>query len=237
MFPYYTDDKISEAFETTGSKTIFLVDDADRKCLWEPFSKLYANVYNTERNLYKNSLGNKLIFEEINHDLQLIYKYTWAVSEKYGFVRTSVLQSNSSESKTVSVLDGIQNIIPWGLEEYLQNTYSNLVDAYKKNELDLDTGIGIYSLSAVIVDRAEPSEALKANLAWSLGLESSKRLITSTQVEAFRKGESLSEEIDVRAERGAYLLNSNLSLKPNTTKTWRIVSDAVSYTHLRAHET
>ena len=109
------------------------------------FSKLYANVYNTERNLYKNSLGNKLIFEEINHDLQLTYKYSWAVSEKYGFVRTSVLQSNSSKSKTVSVLDGIQNIIPWGLEEYLQNTYSNLVDAYKKNELDQDTGIGIYS--------------------------------------------------------------------------------------------
>ena len=225
LFPYYTDDKISEAFETTGSKTIFLVDDADIKCLWEPFSKLYANVYHIERNLYKNSLGNKLIFEEINHDLELSYKYSWAVSEKYGFVRTSVLQSNSSESKTISVLDGIQNIIPWGLEEYLQNTYSNLVDAYKKNELDKDTGIGIYSLSAVIVDRAEPSEALKANLAWSLGLESPNHLITSTQVEAFRKGESISEEVDVRAERGAYFLSSSLSLEPNSSKTWRIVSD------------
>ena len=88
-----------------------------------------------------------------------------------------------------------------GLEEYLQNTYSNLVDAYKKNELDQDTGIGIYSLSEVIVDRAEPSEALKANLAWSLGLESPSHLITSTQVEAFRKGESITDEIDVRAER------------------------------------
>ena len=225
LFPYYTDDKISEAFETTGSKTIFLIDHEDRKCLWEPFSKLYANVYHIERNLYKNSLGNKLIFEEINHDLELSYKYSWAVSEKYGFVRTSVLQSNSSESKTISVLDGIQNIIPWGLEEYLQNTYSNLVDAYKKNELDKDTGIGIYSLSAVIVDRAEPSEALKANLAWSLGLESPNHLITSAQVEAFRKGESISEEVDVRAERGAYFLSSSLSLEPNSSKTWRILSD------------
>ena len=62
-------------------------------------------------------------------------------------------------------------------------------------------------------------------MAWSLGLESPKHLITSTQVEAFRKGESITGEIDVRAERGAYLLNSNLSLEPNATKTWRIVSD------------
>jgi hypothetical protein len=31
--------------------------------------------------------------------------------------------------------------------------------------------LGIYALSAIIVDKAEPSEALKANVAWSLGLE------------------------------------------------------------------
>jgi hypothetical protein len=36
--------------------------------------------------------------------------------------------------------------------------------------LDKVTGFGIYALSAIIVDKAEPSEALKANAVWSLGL-------------------------------------------------------------------
>jgi hypothetical protein len=37
LFPYYTDDKITEAVETTGSKSIFLVSVNNTKYLWEPF--------------------------------------------------------------------------------------------------------------------------------------------------------------------------------------------------------
>ena len=68
LFPYYTDDKITEAAEITGSKSIFLVSVDDKKYLWEPFSDRYAGIYNITRNLYKNIYGNKIIFEEINHD-------------------------------------------------------------------------------------------------------------------------------------------------------------------------
>ena len=59
--------------------------------------------------------------------------------------------------------------MPDGVGSDLQNSTSILVDAYKRNELDINSGLGIFALSAVIVDRAEPSEALKANVAWSLG--------------------------------------------------------------------
>ena len=38
LFPYYTDDKITEAAETTGSKTVVLVEGEDRRTLWLPFS-------------------------------------------------------------------------------------------------------------------------------------------------------------------------------------------------------
>ena len=72
LFPYYTDDKITESAETTGSKTIFLVHRNDKSFLWEPFSDKYKGIYKTSRNLYKNIYGNKIIFEEINHDLELI---------------------------------------------------------------------------------------------------------------------------------------------------------------------
>ena len=36
-FPYYTDDKITESAEITGSKTIFQVSYNNQTLIWEPF--------------------------------------------------------------------------------------------------------------------------------------------------------------------------------------------------------
>ena len=98
LFPYYTDDKITEAAETTGSKTIVLVEGVDRRMLWQPFSEQNRGVYSIERNLYKNAYGNKVIFEEVNHDLALTFRYQWSASERYGFVRQARLESSAADS-------------------------------------------------------------------------------------------------------------------------------------------
>ncbi len=42
LFPYYTDDKITEGAETTGSKTIIRVKIGGDVYLWEPFSQRQA---------------------------------------------------------------------------------------------------------------------------------------------------------------------------------------------------
>ena len=225
LFPYYTDDKITESSDHTGSKSIFLVTKSGSTFLWEPFSSRQNNIYKTTRNLYKNSYGNKIIFEEINHDLKISFTYEWNSSDKFGFIRKSNLTNLSKTVVDIRLLDGVQNILPYGVEDSLQNSTSNLVDAYKKCELEEDSGIGIYSLSAIIVDKAEPSEALKANIVWSIGLEKSIKLISSTQLNAFRHGKAPVKEIDVKAERGAYLLTDDISLKPSQTKKWTIVAN------------
>jgi hypothetical protein len=171
LFPYYTDDKITESAEITGSKTILQVFKNDTTFLWEPFSGNYNGAYSIKRNLYKSKYGNKVIFEEHNLDLDLTFNYHWNTSNLFGFVKKSSLVNNADTSVEVSVLDGLQNIVPYGVGADLQNGYSNLVDAYKKSELEAETGVGIFALSAIIVDKAEPSEALKSNIVWSLGIK------------------------------------------------------------------
>ena len=225
LFPYYTDDKITEAAEITGTKSIFLVTVNDKKYLWEPFSKKYEGIYKFSRNLYKNVLGNKVIFEEINHDLNVAFTYEWNSSEKYGFVRKSSFTNQNDAQISVQLIDGIQNILPQGVEPDLQNASSNLVDAYKKCELEQDTGLGIYSLSAIIVDKAEPSEALKANVVWSIGLAQSKKLISSLQLDNFRSGQGVTQEIDIKAEKGAYFLNDTISLAAGATEEWMLIAN------------
>ena len=123
------------------------------------------------------------------------------------------------------MLDGIQNILPYGVGSDLQNACSNLVDAYKRNELDAETGMGIFALSAIIVDKAEPSEALKANVVWSVGLENPKYLLSSLQLKNFRNGNNITQEEDVKAEKGAYFICGTISLNPSETKNWHIVAD------------
>ncbi|GMN10779.1 hypothetical protein MTsPCn9_30560 [Croceitalea sp. MTPC9] len=225
LFPYYTDDKITEMAHITGSKTILQVHSEDKVFLWEPFSDSYAGLYKVFRNLYKNSYGNKVVFEEINEDLGLTYRYQWNSSDAYGFVKKSTLINNNESNIEIIVLDGIQNIMPHGVNSALQNASSNLVDAYKKNELEADIGLGIYALSAIIVDRAEPSEALKATTVWSTGLEDCTYLVCSKQLDAFRKGQTINQEVDIKAEKGAYFLKSDFTLKNSITKSWMMVAE------------
>ena len=151
LFPYYTDDKITESSDITGSKTIFQVIKNGKILLWEPFSERYSGIYAIQRNLYKNSLGNKVVFEEINKDLGLTFRYQWNSSNRFGFVRKSTLINDTDIEVEVKLLDGMQNILPYGVNEGLQNSRSNLVDAYKKCELEPDSGIGIYALSAIML--------------------------------------------------------------------------------------
>ncbi|NBC03191.1 MAG: hypothetical protein GVY20_05730, partial [Bacteroidetes bacterium] len=225
LFPYYTVDKLKELSETTGSKTIFQISDSNRIQIWEPFSERYSDKYEISRNLYKNRYGNKVLFEEINHDIDLTFRYQWNTSNLFGFVRKSELINHSDQDIKISVLDGIQNIMPYGVEPDLQTASSNLADAYKRNELVRTSGVGIYALSAIIVDKAEPSEALKANIAWSLGLDNPTCLVSSLQLNRFRNSESVQQEDDIKGERGAYFVQTEIEVKANSSKEWKIVAN------------
>lgn len=225
LFPYYTDDKITESADITGSKSIFQITNEDQIVVWEPFSERFTDQYSITRNLYKNFYGNKIIFEEINHDLQLTFRFHWNSSNKYGFVKRSEISNHSAKDYKISIVDGLQNIMPYGVSSDLQATTSNLVDAYKRSELHENSGLGIFALSAIIVDKAEPSEALKANVVWSLGMENPKYLVSSLQLSNFRKKQKVTSENDIKGEKGAYFLNSEITLHANSQKDWMLIAN------------
>jgi hypothetical protein len=226
IFPYYTVDKITENSENSGHKAIFMVDQAQRLSLWEPFSDRQDGSYQIERNLYKNNSGTTLVFEEINHDLQLGYRYAWRTSEKFGFVKTSHLINDGDAPCQVDLLDGIQNILPANVANVTQNTFSSLLDAYKRSELEPESGLGIFALSSTLTDLAEPSESLLATTVAQIGLHSAGTLLSSTQLDRFRAGKPIQPETDIRGRRGAYFINTTLSLDPGDERSWHFMIDA-----------
>ena len=225
LFPYETEDKITAHSEQTGSKTILRVERNGRVQLWEPFSYRYNGLYRCERHLYKNINGNKLVFEEVNHDLQLTFQYAWRMGDRFGFIRSCWLHNQGDTDCRVNLLDGLQNLLPYGTTALLQTNMSSLLNAYKRNELEPDTGLGIFALSATLTDRAEPSESLKATVAWQVGLDKPIHLLSSEQVDGFRFGHFLTAEHDICGKAGAYFVSTRFDLRPGAQKRWDIVAD------------
>ncbi len=225
LFPYYTHDKIIDSAEHSGSKTIIRLEQSDRRLSWEPFSQHYAGLYRIQRHLYKNKIGNKIVFEEINHDLDLIFRYEYSFSDRFGLVRQAELENISGHKVSIELLDGWQNLLPAEVNPELQATRSNLVDAYKKSELEPDTGLAIYSLSSRIIDKAEPSEALSATTCWSLGLPVKQYLLSSEQLMAYRMGQEVKGEVDCRARKGAYFITAEIELEAREQKCWWLVAE------------
>lgn len=225
LFPYYADDKITDYCGITGSETLVLAEKDGRTFLWEPFSKELSSIYSISRNIYKSEYGDKIIFEETNTDLNLSFQYAWSSSDRFGFVKTSMIKNLGDASANIEVLDGIKNVLPSGVDYNFQNEYSNLLDGYKKNELLEETGLGLFMLSSIPVDRAEPSESLNATTVWSAGLSENKILISNNQANNFRNGIPIQTELDVRASRGAYFVGAELLLEKQDSKEWIIVAE------------
>lgn len=224
LFPYYTEDKLTENSENTGSKTILLVRRNGQVWLWEPFSIRQQGHYEIRRNLYKNIPSTMLVFEETNHSLGLTYRYAWRISDRFGFIKTSWLL-NDGPTCSVELLDGIQNILPANTPSDVQNTLSCLLDAYKRNELDPETGLAIYSLNSTLTDLAEPSESLRAAAVFQVGLDDTDYLLSSAQLDQFRMGQNLNPETETRGCRGAFFVHASLELLPEKELTWHIVAD------------
>jgi len=225
IFPYETDDKISESNHNTGPLSIFLVTKDELSSLWEPFSDRYSGLYKIKRNIYKNVIGDKLIFEETNFDLNLTFRQSWRTSDRFGFILDMWLHNWSDHPAQIRLLSGVQNILPYGVTTRLQSNFSNLLNAYKRCELDQKCGLGIYSLSSTLTDLAEPSESLKATTIWQVGLKDPVHLLSSLQVDNYRKGADVTNEFDICGFRGAYLINTSITLDSNGKTDWRVVID------------
>ena len=221
LFPYYTHDKLIDLEATTGCLTRIRVHDQ----LWQPFAKDRTQSAAITRSLYKNREGNEIIFEEEHLTLGLQFSYLWTFSPRYGFVRQMELKNTGDQTVELELLDGLHNLVPYGLDQNFLNRFSNLADAYKKSELIQPEAIGVYYLSSIPTDRAEPSEGLKASIAWSLGYDPDQVLISDRQIAAFEDGKALVSEEESRGMRGAYLLTKTLTLAPNEQYAGCIVAD------------
>ena len=225
LFPYITDDKIHDAADFTGPRTLIKKEQGAGVLHWRPFLVQKDHAFRIQRNLYKNTLGNKLCFEEINFDLDLVFRYTWMTCEPYGFVRDCELVNTASSPAKLTVIDGLQNLQPADVPRKLQLTSSNLVDAYKWTELDPDSGLAMFTLYSGITDKPEPLEVLYANTCFCIGDREKRVVLSEEQLGNLESGRAVADETVARGVRGLYLNVMSFEQAPGESERWMIVAD------------
>ena len=225
LFPYYTDDKITQNYTFTGSRTIVRVPHGEQTMVWEVFGTNNDAVYTIERRICKSVTGSTLLFEETNLTLGLRVRYTWQPARQHGWVRRVYIENIAAHAQEFELIDGLQNILPAGVNRQTQNVYSTLVDGYKKTEQVAATPLVLYRMEAIMVDKAEPSESLTCNTVYTIGAEDMLLLTSSAQLEAFRHGGVIHAEPESKGVQGAYLVYSPLTLPAESAKEWMYVMD------------
>lgn len=233
IFPYVPEDVLHHSADT-GSKTLVKVKLEGKTYLWQPFDASLMQPYETERNLYKSVLGNTVIFEEINHSLDMVFKYQWRTSNKYGLVRTSTLTSIGTASKA-EVLDGVINILPYGVSEALQKASSCMVDGYKRAEFTDNKGTAVYALTSAFSDMPEALEILKATLFWNNADFDNTVYFYENALDDFARDRTLEYNRECIGERCCYLISFIADLNAEKEKEWSIIGD-IGVNHSRIAE-
>ncbi len=222
LFPYETDDRLHRAGGRSGPMTLFRVGDADA---WEPFAP-HAPAGRVRRSIAKTIAGDRLRFEEHHPGLGLTFRYTWATADRFGFVRScELLRDAGLASVDVEVLDGLMDVLPSGVDLADQQRASNLVDAYRRSELDETSGLALFTLEALVYDRPEPAESLRATVAWADGLPEPVVALSDRQVRRFRSGAGIDPEHLVTGRKGGFFVSAAATVRPNAPLRWALVAD------------
>lgn len=221
LFPYYTEDKLTDMAHCTGSVTLI----RENGVLWQPLNPVQLQSDNCQRTIYKSVLGDRLFFSEEKNGLQ--FEYGWSFSDRFGLVKTTRLTNLRNEAVNLKVLDGLQNLLPANVGSSIQNQQSVLLDAYKSTDLVDDT-LGVYYLSSQLTDVAEPAESLVANTVWYTSSDerfSPTVSISTDALHCFANGKPVAFSERVRGKRGVYFMQADLSLSAGDAIEWHTVCE------------
>ncbi|RMG40340.1 MAG: hypothetical protein D6732_03295, partial [Methanobacteriota archaeon] len=155
----------------------------------------------------------------------MTFSYAWLNADTLGIVKKSWVTNDGPTTIRMTVLDGMQNILPPGITRRFQNEYSTLGDGYKKNERIPGTTLALFSMSSLPTDKAEPNEALSTTTVWSAGLDDPVILLSSRQLREFRRHGSVTPEPETRGVRGAYFVCTHLEIEANEERCWYLVAE------------
>ena len=220
LFPYLTDDRIHRIAGRSGPVTV--IRNAQSQEVWRPYGALLDAA--CTRTIYKHIAGNRIIFEERKEDWGMLFRYSWAPSAVYGWVRDVALINESASQVSVEITDGLVDIMPAGLTRNIETALSNLADAYKRAERYKDRNIALYTLQSLITDRPEPAESLTATVVWSVADQFTHLYLDERILYPYAQPERYASDIVV-GRQCSFLHRGTIDIAPRSSSEWSMVID------------
>jgi hypothetical protein len=218
LLPYETDDRLHRAGGRRGPVTIIRVGSR----IWRPFDP-DAPIGSVRRSVAKTVAGDRVMFEEHEPSLGMTFSYTWAPTERFGFVRTCRLEAATATA--VEILDGLTDVLPSGVDPWTQQFASTLVDGYRRAEMDMDSGFAVYTIEAQVSDAPEPAESLTATVVWSHGLQDAEFSLSEDAPLAFVSGAPMPGGDLVTGRKAAYFASATLEVGSDEPTSWIVLAD------------
>ena len=229
IFPYVTVDRLTHAHRHTGPVTMLRIDGQ----IFDPFAD--DPDPRVRRSLDKSVLGHQLAWNAEHLDLGVRVRTRWATCDDFGHVRTVSLRNTSTSPITVELLDGFRNLMPSGVPLALMQQSSCLVDAYKRVDVDGETGLATIALTARIVDKPEAAEALRTSTVWCQGLDDATIALDPEVPARFRRGLPIESESLLTGRPAAVFRAATITLEPGEERQWHQVAD-IGRDHVQIEE-
>ncbi len=230
LFAYETEDRLHRNGGRVGPFTLIRIEGFNE--VWEPFA-MHTPAGKVRRSIAKTTAGSRLRFQEYHIELDLNFSYTWSFSNKFGLIRTCQLAvAGRDQSLQIDLLDGLVDVLPAGVELSTQQLSSSLVDAYRRSELDAESGLALFTLESLVSDLPDPAESLSASVVWSTGLKNATIALSDRQIRPFRSGEDIHPEHLVTGSKGSFFVSTSAHLSGFTPVQWIMVAD-VNLSHKR----
>jgi len=158
-----------------GFRTFIKTTHNHKNVLWEPFQENLSNgTFKTKHHMAISS--HDLTIEETNMTLGLKIQINYFTMPKEPFaalVRNVKIQNIGRKRRSIQLIDGMPNIVPYGLTYPLQKDISRTVEAWNTVS-NLEKKAPYYNLKVVISDKAEVEPIESGNFYFSLLCEGNK---------------------------------------------------------------
>ncbi|MFH1359936.1 MAG: hypothetical protein ABIJ41_02745 [Candidatus Omnitrophota bacterium] len=152
-----------------GFRTFIKIKKGRKPILYEPFQNNLSNgAFKRKQRMMITS--HDLTIEETNVTLGLVVRvnYFTLPEEPYAaLVRDVTIENVGTKRVTLEVIDGMPEIIPFGLIDRLQKDISHTVEAWKQ-VLNLENKAPYYNLKVVISDRPQVKSISEGHFYFSL---------------------------------------------------------------------
>ncbi|MDD5505973.1 MAG: cellobiose phosphorylase, partial [Candidatus Omnitrophica bacterium] len=147
-----------------GYRTFIKVLSGGKYLLYEPFHNGFTNLqFSLSNRMLISSCGLRIEERNLSLGLEVKVQYFTVPQDSYAaLVRAVTIKNSSKKKKELQLLDGLPQIVPFGMNNFLLKELSRTLEAWITVE-NMDRGVPFYKLAVDPADKPEVIHIAEGN--------------------------------------------------------------------------